>query len=131
VRQLAETYLASRKIGLEMSTDADDAVKPPAGVAKTILGLIVLLADALPRSGKIRVEVGSKDGWEVTLSALGPKAEIEAASVVALLGTDLAPELTTRTVIGAIVGMTARRFGLVVTPHSQTDLARVTLRPKG
>jgi hypothetical protein len=93
--------------------------------------MIMLLADALPRSGKILVEVGSKDGWEVIISALGPRAEIEAASVVALLGTGSATELTARTVIGAIVGMTARRFGLVVTPHSQTDLARVTLRPEG
>ncbi|MDG2284734.1 MAG: histidine phosphotransferase family protein [Alphaproteobacteria bacterium] len=114
-----------------MSTDDDDTAKPPAGMVKTILGTIVLLADALPRSGKILVEVGSKDGWEATISARGQRAETDGASVVALLGTGSTTELTTRTVIGAIVGMTARRFGLVVTPHSQPDLARVTLRPEG
>jgi histidine phosphotransferase ChpT len=37
VRQLAETYLTSRKIDLEMSTDANDAAKPPAGARRPFL----------------------------------------------------------------------------------------------
>lgn len=129
VRRLAEAYLTSRKITLDFSTDADDSEKPDAGIAKTVLAAIFLMADALPRSGEIGVEIDAKAGWIATITAQGPGASIEDDSVAGLTGVALAAPPGTRTVIGAMVGHTARRFGMRPEVHGESDLARITFRP--
>jgi histidine phosphotransferase ChpT len=129
VRRLAEAYLNSRKIALDFSTDTEDSAKPGAGIAKTVLAAIFLMADALPRSGSIRVEIDAKANWTAAVTAQGPGSSLEADSVAGLNGTALAAPISTRTVIGAMVGHTARRFGIDLEVHGEPDLARVTFRP--
>lgn len=129
VRRLADAYLASRKISLDFAANAEDGDKPSAGVAKIVLGSIFLLADALPRSGSIRVEINAKAGWATTITAQGTGASIEQESIATLTGARLAAPLNTRTVIGAMVGHTARRFGMRAEVQGEPDLARITLLP--
>ena len=130
VRQLAEAYLSSRKITLEFSSDASDGENPTAGIPKTILSAIFLMADALPRSGTISVEVDSKSEWTTVITARGLGAMIEEDSLAGLVGSNLASPLNTRTVIGAMVAQTARRFGIRPELHAEADLARITLVPE-
>jgi histidine phosphotransferase ChpT len=129
VRRLAEAYLDSRKINLRFSAEVTEAKKPGPGFAKTILAAVFLMADALPRSGTIWIEIDAGAGWTTTITASGPGATIEPDSIAGLTGTALCNPPTTRSVIGVIVGYTARRFGMRPEPHGEPDLARVTFIP--
>lgn len=128
VRRLAGAYLASRKISFDFTTDLGDGEKPGPGIAKTILAAIFLLADALPRSGGIQLEINATEDWTTTITAQGPGALIEADNIAGLTGADTPVDLTTRSVIGAIVGQTASRFGIHLEVHGEAELARITLR---
>jgi histidine phosphotransferase ChpT len=129
IRRLADAYLGSRKISLEFTSDADDGEKLGAGVAKAILATIFFMVDALPRSGNIHVEIDTKAGGRTTISANGPGALVEEDCIAGLTDDTPPTSLNTRTVIGAVVGHTARRFGIRVDVASELDLARVTLQP--
>jgi hypothetical protein len=100
-------------------------------VAKTVLATIFMLADTLPRSGRIEIEINASTGWLVTVSAIGSGAIIEDAGIASLLGTASYFSLTTNTVIGAMVREPAAQFALVLEIHAETDLVTVTLRPAG
>ena len=131
VRRLAEDYLSSRKIDFKFTTDSDDYVSPAAGVAKTVLATVFMLADTLPRSGRIEVEINAAAGWLATVSAIGSGAAIEDAGIASLLGTASSSSLTTNTVIGAMIRESATQFALTPETHAETDLVTVTLRPAG
>lgn len=129
VRRLADAYLGSRRIPLDFSTNAVDDEKPAPGIVKTILATIFLMADALPRSGTVHVDIDVDLGWTTVITALGPGAAIEDGCIAILTGDDSPARPTTRTVIGVIVEHTAARFGMRPEVESEPDLARITLRP--
>jgi histidine phosphotransferase ChpT len=127
IRRLVETYLASRKISCEFSSTAKDGAVPRAGIAKSVLAVTFLMADALPRQGKLSVAIDPADNWSASIAVSGPGAQIDGDTAIGLQCGEPEAALTTRTVIGIVVGLTARRFGLKVEIHSEADLARVTL----
>jgi histidine phosphotransferase ChpT len=131
IRKLAEAYLTSRKVSFEFSSDASDGERPTAGIPKMVLSTIFLMADALPRSGTISVEIDSKTEWTTAITARGLGAMIEKDSLAGLVGSNLGSPLNTRTVIGAMVAQTASRFGIRLELHAEADLARITLLPEG
>ena len=95
-------------------------------MAKTVLATIFMLADTLPRSGRIEIEINASTGWLATVSAIGSGAIIEDAGIASLLGTASYFSLTTNTVIGAMVREPAAQFALVLEIHAETDLVTVT-----
>ena len=127
-RQVAEAYFSSRKITLDFAAAVDDTAQPPAGIIKTLLASLLLMADSLPRQGRVSVEIAVD--WSMTLTAAGAGAMIESGSIDSLHAADWTEGLNTRTVIGAMVGHTARRFDLDLETPGETDIARLTLRPK-
>lgn len=126
-RRLAEAYLLSRKFALDFDSEVDETALAPPGIVKSLLAALFLMADALPRHGRVAIRVGPD--WSVSITSQGPGAMIEADSIIGLEDGGAVDGLNTRTVIGVMVGHTARRFGLDIDVHGETDLARVTLRP--
>lgn len=126
-RQIAKAYFASRKITLEFGAAVDDTAQPRAGIVKSLLASLLLMADSLPRQGRVSVYIDPD--WSMTITAQGTGAMIEAGSIESLTAADWTEGLNTRTVMGAIVGHTARRFDLSVEMREETDIASLTLRP--
>ena len=87
------------------------------------------MSDALPRSGSVQVEINMKEGGRTTVSAIGPGALIEEENIACLKEDDPPAPLTTRTVIGAIVGHTARKFRIQIDITADPDRAKITLQP--
>jgi histidine phosphotransferase ChpT len=129
VRALAGAYLASRKIALDFTSEADDGATPPEGLVKTVLAAVFVMADTLPRQGRVALEVGGPDGWTVSVTASGPGAQIDGGTLAGLNCSETSVPLNARTVIGVVAGATARRFGVAIETRGEPDLVRMTLVP--
>jgi histidine phosphotransferase ChpT len=127
-RQVAEAYFSSRKIPLEFTAAVDGTSQPRAGIIKALLASLLLMADSLPRQGRVTVEIGYD--LRVAVSAVGAGAEIEPGSIASLSAADWTDGLNTRTVIGAVVGHTARRFDLDLEVENEPDTPRLTFRTR-
>ena len=127
-RRIAEAYFSSRKIALDFTAAIDETAQPSAGIVKALLASLLLMADSLPRQGRIAVKI--TEDWHITVAAEGTGAEIEGGSIESLAAADWIEGMNTRTVIGALVGRTARRFDLDLETHGEQDIARLTLRPR-
>lgn len=104
--RIARSYLASRRIEWSM-TGGSGSPTPQTGTVKVLLGLVAVVADAMPRLGAVSAAVG--DG-SVTVTGTGEGALLEEAVLSALAGrTEASDE---RTVLAATVCQNARRFGL-------------------
>ncbi|GHD60804.1 histidine phosphotransferase [Thalassobaculum fulvum] len=104
--RIARGYLASRRIEWAIS-GASGAPTPQTGTVKVLLGTVAVIADCLPRLGRVSASVG--DG-SVTVSGHGEGASLEGEIVRMLDGSAEARD--ERTVLAATVCANARRFGV-------------------
>lgn len=112
--RIARGYLASRRVEWSMS-GANGAPTPQAGTIKVMLGTVAVIADCLPRLGKVTASVR---GGSVTVSGEGEGAALESAILKSLDGSAEARD--ERTVLAATVFANARRFGVRVTIDAAT-----------
>lgn len=102
-------YLAGRRI--EWSMSGGSGVPPPqTGTIKVLLGSVAVIADALPRLGRVTAEVGRDS---VRVRGEGAGAGFDPAVREALAGRAEARD--ERTVLAATVCANARRFGIGLT----------------
>jgi histidine phosphotransferase ChpT len=104
--RILRAYLSSRRIEWSM-TGGSGAPPPQTGTVKVLLGAAAVVADALPRLGKVSAEV---EHGHVRLIGDGEGAGFDPAVRDALTGRAEARD--ERTVLAATVCKNARRFGL-------------------
>jgi len=114
LRETATEWLAGGRVTLQWppgNPDDDLAAKP--GLAKTILNLVVLAAEAIPQGGIVTVlGEGVPESGRVVVAAAGRGVKWPPEMAVALSGR-LAPGATgPRTIHAAITGRFAEHYGL-------------------
>ena len=133
IRRHAEAYLGSRNIECEVQADGAAAELPPAGFAKAVLGGVFLIADALPRSGRVEVEIkgGAEDAdWCAEVRGVGQGAALDPRCVEALSNADAmdVDAMDTKSVTGFIVPLMARRMGINLEYRSAPGEAAVEIK---
>jgi len=130
LRDLAARYLGSDKTSLEWAVETDPS-STPEGLAKLLLNMIALAAEALPKGGALSVAVRpGTAGLDVSVAATGPGAKLREETQPALHPDVSVGELTPRTVQGYFTRILADRSGgtlTVDTAQSERVIVGVTI----
>lgn len=130
-RGLAEGFLAGGKIDLDWVARSDDAgIGLPGSALKLVLVAVSLAADALPRGGRIVVDVGLP---VACLTATGPGARLDpaAGAIVAGFASGNTPDsaiLEPKNVGAAYAGRLAQSIGAAIGVDSEPDRVIFKLR---
>ncbi len=112
--RVSRAYLESRRIDWSL-TCGSGTPTPQTGTIKVVLGVVAVLADALPRLGKVSVVV---EPGRATLIGEGEGAAFEPAVHAALAGRGEAAD--ERTVLAATAFTNARRFDIALSIADRT-----------
>lgn len=128
IRDLSAALLESSRTKLDWTTvQAPEGA--PDGIAKVVLNMIALGHEALPRGGRLSVEIeGGAGGVEARVTASGQDAHLRPESLAGLQDDVSIEEMTPRGVQGYFTRLTARRLGSdleVETPAPDSLLFRV------
>ena len=111
VRDLLTAFLRSGKITLEWSAHTGPAGAPE-GLGKLVLNLVALATEALPKGGKLGLDVRQgSDGLQASVTAAGPDARLREETLTALRPDAAVADLTPRNVQGYFTQILARRAG--------------------
>lgn len=130
LRDLSAGLLETSRTRLEWAT-----VQAPEGapdcLAKVVLNMVALGQEALPRGGRLRVEIDSRGGnVEARVTAEGQDAHLRPEALAGLSDSVNLAEMTPRGVHSYFTRLVARRCGsdlIVETPGPDALLLRVTL----
>lgn len=111
---IVREYLASRKLEVEFTVPPSAPVAPT-GMIKVMLALVAIVADSLPRGGRIAV---SLESGAVQVSGDGDDAELAFSTREALKGEGN-PE-DERAILAYAAAASAKRFGITVTVEHGT-----------
>lgn len=130
LRDLSAALLEPSRTKLEWTTvqAPDDA---PDGLAKVLLNMVALGHEALPRGGRLKVEVGTGGGRiEARVTAEGQDAHLRPESLAGLADKVNLDEMTPRGVHSYFTRLVAKRLGsdlIIETPGPDALLLRVTV----
>ncbi len=132
VRDLGAGLLEGSRVSLEWSTQQRGceplAEALPLDVARIVLCLVLVGADALPRGGALKFEVtGGPAGWRIVCEAIGRGARLEGALLAAMRPEADQDFLNARNIHGHYLAILADRLGGKIVP-STAALDRVALR---
>ena len=105
--RVSRAYLDSRRIGWSLT--GGSGVTPQTGAIKVIMGVVAVLADSLPRLGKVSAVV---EAGRATLTGDGDGAAFEPSVRAALVGRGGAAD--ERSVLAATAFTNARRFDIAL-----------------
>jgi len=130
LRDLSAALLEPSRTKLEWATvQAPEAA--PDGLAKVVLNMVALGHEALPRGGRLKVEIASASGRiDARVTAEGQDAHLRPESLAGLQDNVNLDEMTPRGVHGYFTRLVARRLGsdlVLETPGPDALLLRVTL----
>ena len=114
MRETAADWLAGGRVTLQWPPDSpnDDLAAKP-GLAKTILNLVVLAAEAIPQGGIVTVlGEGSPESGKVVVAAAGRGVKWPPEQAVALSGRMTPGAIGPRTIHPVITGRFAEHYGL-------------------
>jgi len=120
LREAALDWLSGGRVTLQWPPGQPaDTLAPRPGLAKLLINLVILAAEAIPQGGVLSVAAGGSPeaGWaSVTAAGRGVKwpAELTAALAAPLEGEALGP----RTVQAVMTGRFASHHGLALTPET-------------
>lgn len=130
LRDLSAALLEPSRTKLEWVTvQAPDGA--PDGLAKVLLNMVALGHEALPRGGRLKVEiVRAGGGIEARVSAEGQDAHLRPESLAGLADQVNLDEMTPRGVHGYFTRLVAKRLGsdlIIETPGPDALLLRVAV----
>lgn len=130
LRDLTAALLESSKSDLEWSTiEAPEGI--PDGAGKAIMNIIALAHEALPRGGKLSVDISGGGGiYDLIVTATGQDAHLRPESLAGLDSAVDIGELSPRGVHGYFTCMIAKRLGSaleVETPAENAVRFKMTL----
>ncbi len=130
IRNLSAALLESSRTKLDWATvQAPEGA--PDGIAKVVLNMIALAHEALPRGGRLNVEIeAGAGGVEARVTATGQDAHLRPESLAGLQDDVNLEDMTPRGVQGYFTRLTAKRLGSdleVETPAPDSLLFRVVV----
>ena len=130
IRDLSAALLETSRTKLEW-TEVQAPEGAPDGIAKMVLNMIALGHEALPRGGRLKVEIASPPGSvEARVIAEGQDAHLRPESLASLQDNVDLDEMTPRGVHGYFTRLIAKRLGSdleVETPAQDSLLFRVAV----
>jgi histidine phosphotransferase ChpT len=130
IRDLSAALLENSRTKLDW-TSVQAPEGAPDGIAKVVLNMIALGQEALPRGGRLSVEIeDGAGGIEARVTATGQDAHLRPESLAGLQDDVNLEEMTPRGVQGYFTRLTARRLGSdleVETPAPDSLLFRVAV----
>jgi histidine phosphotransferase ChpT len=130
IRDLSAALLENSRTKLDW-TSVQAPEGAPDGIAKVVLNMIALGQEALPRGGRLSVEIeAGAGGIEARVTATGQDAHLRPESLTGLQDDVNLEEMTPRGVQGYFTRLTARRLGSdleVETPAPDSLLFRVAV----
>ncbi|HEY9547929.1 MAG TPA: histidine phosphotransferase family protein [Kiloniellaceae bacterium] len=130
MRDLSAALLETSRTKLDWTAVAAPAGAPD-GMAKVLLNMVALGHEALPRGGRLKVEILSAPGSiEARVTAEGQDAHLRPDSLAGLQDDADLDEMTPRSVHGYFTRLVARRLGSdlsVETPGPDSLLLRVAV----
>jgi histidine phosphotransferase ChpT len=130
IRALSAALLENSRTKLDW-TAVQAPEGAPDGIAKVVLNMIALGQEALPRGGRLSVEIeDGAGGIEARVTATGQDAHLRPESLAGLQDDVNLEEMTPRGVQGYFTRLTARRLGSdleVETPAPDSLLFRVAV----
>lgn len=130
IRDLSAALLETSRSKLDWTAVAAPADAPD-GMAKVLLNMIALGHEALPRGGRLKVEIVSAPGSiEARVTAEGQDAHLRPESLAGLQDDVDLDEMTPRSVHGYFTRLVAKRLGsdlTVETPDPNSLLLRVAI----
>lgn len=130
IRDLSAALLETSRTKLDWTAVAAPAGAPD-GMAKVLLNMVALGHEALPRGGRLKVEILSAPGSiEARVTAEGQDAHLRPDSLAGLQDDADLDEMTPRSVHGYFTRQVARRLGSdlsVETPGPDSLLLRVAV----
>lgn len=130
LRDLSAALLEPSRTRLEwLTVQAPDGA--PDGLAKVLLNMVALGHEALPRGGRLKVEIGRAGGRiEARVTAEGQDAHLRPESLAGLADKVNLDEMSPRGVHGYFTRLVAKRLGsdlLIETPGPDALLLRVAV----
>lgn len=130
LRDLSAALLEPSRTKLEwMTVQAPDGA--PDGLAKVLLNMVALGHEALPRGGRLKVEIArAGDAIEARVTAEGQDAHLRPESLAGLGNNVNLDEMTPRGVHGYFTRLVAKRLGsdlTIETPGPDALLLRVAV----
>jgi histidine phosphotransferase ChpT len=131
-RSLATALLDGGRVTVDWPPDAsgpgDDSVLVPAAAVRLVMNLVMVAADALPRGGRVQVDVGGGGAVAtVDVSAVGVGARLAPALIEALGPETTVEQITARTVHAYLAARLAGRLGSTLGAVASPDRIRLTI----
>jgi len=130
IRDLSAALLETSRTKLDWATvQAPDGV--PDGLPKAIMNMVALGHEALPRGGRLAVEIStSAEGTEARVLVTGQDAHLRPETLASLRDDVALDEMTPRSVHGYFTRLVAKRLGSdleIETPGPDSVLFRVAV----